>query len=129
MHDGRGDHPDRAIGRTRPMGSGLFDTYPQLTIILGHMGEGLPYSMWRIDNRNAWVKAPPRYKAKRKIADYFHANFYLTTSGNFRTQSLIECHPRDRRRSDSIFLRIGPLKTSIMRRTGFDAASISANDR
>ena len=59
--------------------------------------------MWRIDNRNAWVKAPPRYKAKRKIADYFHANFYLTTSGNFRTQSLIDAILETRRRSDSIF--------------------------
>jgi len=36
------------------------------------------------------VKAPPKYPAKKKIADYFHANFYLTTSGNFRTQSLID---------------------------------------
>jgi len=54
------------------------------------MGEGLPYSMWRIDHRNGWVKAPARHKAKRKIRDYFNSNFYLTTSGNFRTQTLID---------------------------------------
>jgi predicted TIM-barrel fold metal-dependent hydrolase len=47
--------------------------------------------MWRIDHRNGWVKAPPNYKAKKKIRDYFNANFYLTTSGNFRTQTLIDC--------------------------------------
>ena len=41
----------------RLMGSGLFDEHPKLWIVLGHMGEGLPYSMWRVDNRNAWVKA------------------------------------------------------------------------
>jgi gamma-resorcylate decarboxylase len=54
------------------------------------MGEGLPYMMWRIDNRNAWVKVEKSYPAKRRIADYFNENFYITTSGNFRTQSLID---------------------------------------
>ena len=81
---------ETAVHALRLMGSGLFDKYPKLQIILGHMGEGLPYSMWRIDNRNAWVKAQPKYPAKRKIADYFRENFYLTTSGNFRTQTLID---------------------------------------
>lgn len=70
---------ETAVHALRLMGSGLFDSYPRLKIILGHMGEGLPFSMWRIDHRNAWVKAPPRYPAQRKIADYFHNNFYLTT--------------------------------------------------
>jgi 2,3-dihydroxybenzoate decarboxylase len=81
---------ETAVHALRLMGSGLFDQFPGLRIILGHMGEGLPYSMWRIDNRNAWVKAPPRYPARRRIADYFRENFYLTTSGNFRSQSLID---------------------------------------
>lgn len=81
---------ETAVHALRLMGSGIFDAYPALKIILGHMGEGLPYSMWRIDNRNGWVKAQPKYPAKRKIADYFHENFYLTTSGNFRTQTLID---------------------------------------
>jgi gamma-resorcylate decarboxylase len=57
---------------------------------LGHMGEGLPYSMWRIDNRNAWVKAPKTYPAAKPFGEYFQNNFYLTTSGNFRTQTLID---------------------------------------
>ncbi len=81
---------ETAVHALRLMCSGLFDEYPALTIVLGHMGEGLPYSMWRIDNRNAWVGAPPRYPAKKKIADYFQDNFYLTTAGNFRTQTLID---------------------------------------
>jgi gamma-resorcylate decarboxylase len=46
--------------------------------------------MWRIDNRNGWVKAPHKHKARHKIAHYFQKNFYLTTSGNFRTQTLID---------------------------------------
>ena len=46
--------------RLRLMGSGLFDAYPRLQIILGHMGEGLPYSMWRVDNHNKWMRTAER---------------------------------------------------------------------
>lgn len=80
---------ETAVHALRLMGSGLFDAYPCLQIILGHMGEGLPYSMWRVDNCNAWVEHRHDYAAKRKIADYFQENFYITTSGSFRTQALI----------------------------------------
>jgi 2,3-dihydroxybenzoate decarboxylase len=110
------------------MGSGLFDKYPKLLIILGHLGEGLPYSMWRIDNRNSWVKARPKYPAKKKIADYFHANFYLTTSGNFRTQSLIDAILEigaDR----ILFSTDWPFENVDHAANWFDAASISDADR
>lgn len=81
---------ETAVHALRLMASGLFDKHPKLKIILGHLGEGLPYSMWRIDNRNAWVKVPKSYPAKRKLGEYFQENFWLTTSGNFRTQTLID---------------------------------------
>jgi predicted TIM-barrel fold metal-dependent hydrolase len=81
---------ETAVHALRLMASGLFDRHPRLQIVIGHLGEGLPYSIWRVDNRNAWTKAPPRYPAKKKLGDYFRANFYLTTSGNFRTQTLID---------------------------------------
>jgi gamma-resorcylate decarboxylase len=81
---------ETAVHALRLIGSGLFDEVPSLQVILGHLGEGLPYSMWRIDHRNAWVKTPAKHKARRKIADYFAENFHLTTSGNFRTQTLID---------------------------------------
>ena len=81
---------ETAVHALRLMASGLFDRHPQLQIVLGHLGEGLPYSIWRVDNRNAWTKAPPRYPAKKKLGDYFRDNFHLTVSGNFRTQTLID---------------------------------------
>lgn len=119
---------ETAVHALRLMGSGLFDQYPRLSIILGHMGEGLPYSMWRIDNRNAWVKAPPKYPAKRKIADYFRENFYLTTSGNFRTQTLIDAMLEigaDR----ILFSTDWPFENVDHASDWFDSASISENDR
>jgi predicted TIM-barrel fold metal-dependent hydrolase len=81
---------ETATHALRLMGSGLFDKYPRLQIILGHMGEGLPYSMWRIDNRNGWSKSPHHCPAKKKMGEYFAENFHLTTAGNFRTQTLID---------------------------------------
>ena len=81
---------ETAVHALRLMGSGLFDAHPGIQVVIGHMGEGLPYSLWRIDNRNKWMSEQNRYPAKRKIADYFRENFYITTSGNFRTQALID---------------------------------------
>ena len=81
---------ETAVHALRLMASGLFDAHPRLQIILGHLGEGLPYSIWRVDNRNAWVKAPKGYPAERPLGHYFRKNFYITTSGNFRTQTLID---------------------------------------
>jgi gamma-resorcylate decarboxylase len=119
---------ETAVHALRLIGSGLFDAYPRLTIILGHLGEGLPYSLWRIDNRNAWVKAPPRHKAKKRIADYVRANFFLTTSGNFRTQTLIDAMLEigaDR----ILFSTDWPFENIDHAADWFDAASISENDR
>lgn len=81
---------ETAVHSLRLMGSGLFDKYPGLRIVIGHMGEGLPYSMWRVDNRNGWTKVKPNYPAKKKIGEYFQKHFWITTSGNFRTQALID---------------------------------------
>ncbi|MTD58934.1 amidohydrolase family protein [Amycolatopsis pithecellobii] len=80
---------ETAVHALRLMGSGLFDEHPSLQIVLGHMGEGIPAMLWRVDNRNAWIDVPPRHPAKRPFADYFTTNFHITTSGNFRTQTLV----------------------------------------
>jgi len=79
---------ETAVHALRLMASGLFDDYPALQIILGHMGEGLPYSMWRVDNCNAWVGRKRPFPAKRTLGEYFRENFYLTTAGNFHTPTL-----------------------------------------
>jgi len=81
---------ETSLHAMRLIGSGLFDECPHLQVILGHLGEGLPYYLWRIDNRNNWMKAPHKYTARKRVADYFRANFYLTTSGHFSTPALID---------------------------------------
>ena len=119
---------ETAVHALRLMGSGLFDKYPGLKIVLGHMGEGLPFSMWRCDNRNAWAKQPPRYPAKRKFGEYFQENFYITTSGNLRTQSLIDAILEIG--SDRImFSTDWPFENIDHAAVWFDAVAISENDR
>ena len=112
----------------RLMGSGLFDKYPRLNIIIGHLGEGLPYSLWRVDNCNAWVKVRHNYAAKKKIADYFCNNFYITVSGNFRTQSLLDAMMEIG--SDRImFSTDWPFENVDHAANWFDNATISEPDR
>jgi 2,3-dihydroxybenzoate decarboxylase len=81
---------ETAVHALRLIGSGLFDAHPRLQIILGHLGEGLPYYLWRIDNRNNWMKAPHKYAARARVANYVRANFHFTTSGHFSTPALID---------------------------------------
>jgi 2,3-dihydroxybenzoate decarboxylase len=81
---------ETAVHALRLMGSGLFDAHPRLNVILGHLGENLPYAMWRIDNANGWIENRHAYPAKRRMRDYFCNNFHITTSGNFHSQALID---------------------------------------
>jgi 2,3-dihydroxybenzoate decarboxylase len=92
------------------------------------MGEGLPFSIWRVDYHNAWVKFPQPYPAKKKIGEYFTQNFHITTSGNFRTQSLIDAMLEigaDR----ILFSTDWPFENIDHAAEWFDAASISEADR
>ena len=64
--------------------SGAFDAFPNLKIILGHLGEGLPFLIWRIDMAlNRPNSTPVRFR------EAFDRNFWITTSGNFSTPALI----------------------------------------
>jgi 2,3-dihydroxybenzoate decarboxylase len=80
---------ETAVHALRLIGSGLFDEHPNLKIVLGHLGEGIPVQLWRIDGRNGWMKEPHRYPAKHGVGHYFRKHFHLTTSGNFHTPSLV----------------------------------------
>jgi len=66
--------------------SGVFDAYPRLKIVLGHLGETLPFLVWRIDH----ALARPGGKTMR-FRDVFCEHFYITTSGNFSNPALLCC--------------------------------------
>ena len=65
--------------------SGVFDRFPRLKMVVGHLGEGLPYWLFRIDFMHNRMVAANRYasvqKLERKPSDYVRENIYVTTSG------------------------------------------------
>ncbi|KDP88387.1 amidohydrolase [Cupriavidus sp. SK-3] len=59
--------------------AGVFDRFPRLKIILGHMGEGLPFQRWRFDSRFAVYSHG--IKLAKKPSEYIGSNILITTSG------------------------------------------------
>src|SRR6201998_4186917 len=78
---------ETSIHALRLMTSGLFDRNPGLQMILGHLGEGIPFNVWRVDH--ILRKAPRGLPCKRSEGEYLRENVYVTTSGNFRTPTLL----------------------------------------
>jgi len=74
-----GWHVETGMHSLRLILSGLFDRVPRLKIIVGHMGENLPYSIARAE----MVLGRGAADLKRSLGEYFRENFYLTTSGYF----------------------------------------------
>ncbi len=59
---------------------GVFDRYPAAKLILGHMGETLPFQLWRFDSRWEICNAKDR-KLERRPSEYIKRNIWITTSG------------------------------------------------
>ncbi|MDB9822229.1 amidohydrolase family protein [Deltaproteobacteria bacterium] len=74
---------DVGLHAMRLICSGLFDEYPGLKIILGHLGEGIPYWLWRLDSRSGRGTPQNGLLCKKKPSQYIKDNFYVTTSGMF----------------------------------------------
>ncbi|KAF8202616.1 2,3-dihydroxybenzoate decarboxylase, partial [Mycena galopus ATCC 62051] len=69
--------------------SGVFDRFPGVQLAFGHMGEHIPFDLWRLDHKLDRDRFPDMQMAKhRTIRDYFATNMHITTSGNFSTRSL-----------------------------------------
>lgn len=73
---------ETALHAMRLIMSGTFDRFPKLKIVLGHMGEGLPFWLQRIDNRYLLeLKIGATDKLARMPSQYFLDNFVITTAG------------------------------------------------
>ena len=72
---------ETSIHSLRLCGSGLFDDYPNLKIIIGHLGEFIPHGLWRIDARMRFSRRD--YRGNRPLGEYFLDHFVVTTSGFF----------------------------------------------
>ncbi|MDH4108988.1 MAG: amidohydrolase family protein [Gammaproteobacteria bacterium] len=65
--------------------SGAFDRFPGLKIVVGHLGEALPFWLFRLDFMHGAMVRANRYPTvrplKKKISDYMRENVWITTSG------------------------------------------------
>jgi hypothetical protein len=76
---GWGWHAEAGLHALRLMVSGVFDRFPTLQVIVGHMGEMLPFAIARADTALRGVTG----HLGRSVVDYFRENFHLTTSAYF----------------------------------------------
>lgn len=63
---------------------GLFDRFPKATLALGHLGETLPYLLWRFDSRARLYGV----KLERQPSDYIRQNMVVTLSGMYSAEPL-----------------------------------------
>jgi predicted TIM-barrel fold metal-dependent hydrolase len=117
---------ETATHALRLMASGIFDAYPTLTVILGHLGEMLPYNIWRFDHRV--TKRPRGIPAKRHFGEYLRSNFYVTTSGNFHTPTL-NCAIAEMGVDRVLFSVDYPFEEMADAASWFDTAAMSESDR
>ena len=113
----------------RLMLSGLFDRYPAIQIILGHLGEALPFTLPRLEHRlyvqrnGAGLGA-----AEQPVSHYFNRNFLVTTSGHFHTRTLESAIAEIG--SDRVMFAVDYPYESMHEAAGwFDASLLSYNDR
>ncbi|WP_233889894.1 amidohydrolase family protein [Paraburkholderia flagellata] len=117
---------ETSIHALRLMTSGLFDRNPGLQMILGHLGEGIPFNVWRVDH--ILKKAPRGLPCKRSVGEYLRENVFVTTSGNFRTQTLLATMLE--MGSDRIMYSVDyPFETHDEASQWFDTCAISETDR
>ncbi|MGA8615224.1 MAG: amidohydrolase family protein [Xanthobacteraceae bacterium] len=76
---------ETALHAMRLVVSGVFEAYPRLKIILGHLGETIPFTLRRCD----WILE--HVGGRPGFAEAFREHFYLTTSGNFQQSALACC--------------------------------------
>ena len=69
------------------IGSGVFDAFPKTTLILGHLGESLPYLLGRLDE--GYVMSHKPVKLKKLYSQYIKDNIVVTTSGKYKPEALI----------------------------------------
>ncbi|KAH8729955.1 hypothetical protein BGZ61DRAFT_492103 [Ilyonectria robusta] len=69
--------------------NGVFERFPKLQIIVGHMGEHLLLQLWRIDHRLSYNTGAMKPKTKKTFREVMKANISITTSGHYGTPALL----------------------------------------
>jgi 2,3-dihydroxybenzoate decarboxylase len=86
---------DTGMHVLRIITSGVFDRFPRLRLVVGHLGEALPFWLYRLDYMHAATVRAQRYEAmkpiKRKPSEYLRENVWVTTSGVAWAPAIMFC--------------------------------------
>ena len=114
---------ETATQALRLMLCGVLDACPRLKLILGHMGESLPFSIVRCD-----AQMTARAGLKRPLRDYFHDHFWITTAANWSVPALV-CTLMEMGADRILFSVDWPFASNTEGRAFMDRAPISDADR
>ena len=121
---GWGWHVETGLHCLRLIVSGLFDRFPKLKIIIGHMGENLPFSLAR--SQMAFTRSAS--SLQRTLSEYFQQHFWLTTSGYFTAPPFL-CMLQVIGADRIMFSVDYPFSPNTLGRQFLDSLAISAEDR
>ena len=122
--------------------AGVFDVFPKLKIVLGHLGEAIPFWMGRLDNRYANIlrrgglEPLGMKKLVRLPSEYFKTNFWIATSGMNTNPPLEFClkmmgddrvmwaidYPFEQTAEAVPFIKAAPLSDTVMRKVTHENA-------
>ena len=116
--------------------SGLFDRFPRLQMIIGHLGEMLPFAAFRLDRDYGLGGDGSNHRLQRLPSEYLRSNFHVTTSGNFSppafacTLEVIGAdrvmfsvdYPMDDNRAGAEFLASYPMDDAVRRKVSSENA-------
>ncbi|HJT92730.1 MAG TPA: amidohydrolase family protein [Mycobacterium sp.] len=125
--------------------SGLFDRFPRLQMILGHLGEMLPFAAYRVDRYYGLGGDSSAHgrRLERLPSEYLRTNFHVTTSGNFsppafactlevmgaeRVMFSVD-YPMDDNKAGAEFLAAYPMDEAVRRQVGSENALRLFGDR
>lgn len=103
---GFGWHSDVAMHVLRLYGAGVFDRFPGLKVVIGHMGEMIPYMLQRIERVSA------RWGLRRSFREVWDGNLWVTTSGNWSLDPLA-CMLRNTKRDRIMYSVDYPFAKSV----------------
>jgi uncharacterized protein len=125
-----GWHIETGLHAVRLILAGVFDRFPALQVVIGHMGEAVPFMLARLSRtlRGGTSLGPVGTRIERSVEEYFRQNFHITTSGFFTDPPLL-CALHTLGADRIMFAVDHPFSDGAEARRFLDRALISDEDR
>jgi uncharacterized protein len=118
-----GWHVETGLHALRLVVAGLFDRHPALQVVVGHLGEAVPFLLWRADSVLGRFA-----RLERPVREYFARNFHYTTSALF-TRAPFDCLLEVAGPGRVLFAVDYPFSDGAAARRFLDALPLAAGDR